>query len=462
MILSISTTHQPATDLGFLLMKHPDRIHSTELPFGRASVAFPEAQPERCTACLFLEIDPIRLVRRPGEAHGTLGQFVNDRPYVANSFLSVALNEVYGTAMSGRSRERAELAETPIPLEVHLPVLPAPGGEDLIRRLFEPLGYGLEIQRLPLDPEFPEWGTSRYYDVRMRGTLRLSEVLRHLYLLIPALDARKHYYLERQEVDKIFAKGSGWIETHPERNWILRASLGRKPSLLREAMEQLANLEEDLLPEAESTPEKEPEVRRKAGSLHQLRHERIVEWVREQRPKSVLDLGCGEGKLLRKLIPIKGVERIVGMEVSYYELERARRSLRLEDAPPALAERVNLIHGSLLYLDDRLKGFDVCAIVEVIEHMEPGRLSAFERVVFGHASPRSVLLTTPNREYNAVYGVEELRHSDHRFEWTRAEFETWATGVAERHGYTVEFEGLGPEVEPYGAPSQMGVFTKCE
>lgn len=466
-MLLITTTHQPATDLGFLLHKNPARNYAGETTFGKVHVVFPEATEEKTTAALLLDIDPIALVRRKKEAYGSLDQFVNDRPYVASSFLSVAMIEAFSTAMNGRSKDRQELAETPIPLELRLPTLACKAGEERIKRLFEPLGYEVIATRIELDSQFPEWGESPYFDLTLRGTLLLKDALRHLYLLLPVLDAKKHYYMDANEVEKMISKGEGWLSSHPEKDLILRASLGRKPSLMREAMEQLANIEESLtleanaLDESNIAPEESDEPKpEKKGSLHSQRHKRITEIIREMKPKSVIDLGCGEGKLIRMLIPIKGIQRLVGMDVSYYDLEKASKKLRLEEAGVKMRERIQLLHGSLMYRDHRLEGFDVCTVVEVIEHLDPPRLAAFERVLFKYAMPKTILLTTPNREYNVLYEIEDLRHNDHRFEWTRQEFTDWANRVGETYGYSVTFEGLGDSDEVHGSPSQMAVFSR--
>jgi 3' terminal RNA ribose 2'-O-methyltransferase Hen1 len=130
--------------------------------------------------------------------------------------------------------------------------------------------------------------------------------------------------------------------------------------------------------------------------------------------------------------------------------------------PERQRKRVQLMQGSLLYRDGRLNGFDGAALVEVIEHLDAPRLTAMERVIFEFARPRHVVITTPNREYNALFPTllpGKMRHSDHRFEWTRAEFAVWAEPVAERFGYQVRFAGVGPIDPVYGAPSQMAVFA---
>lgn len=157
MLLTITSTYRPATDLGYLLHKNPERVQSFALSFGQAHVFYPEATVERCTAALLLDIDPVHLVRGlRGEA--ALEQYVNDRPYVASSFLSVAIAAVFGTALNGRSASRQELADMQIPLQAKLAVLPCRGGENFLRRLFEPLGYKVTAIPHMLDEKYPEWG----------------------------------------------------------------------------------------------------------------------------------------------------------------------------------------------------------------------------------------------------------------------------------------------------------------
>src|SRR5262245_38870325 len=189
MLLSISTTRAPATDLGFLLHKHPDRHQSFDLSFGIAHVFYPEASTERCTACLLLDVDPVRLVRGKGDwKNGMLDQYVNDRPYVASSFMSVAISQVFGSALAGRSKEKADLVEVPIPLTVRIDVLPVRGGGDLVHRIFEPLGYDVTARQHTLDEQFPEWGQSPFFSVQLEQTITVSRLLQHLYVLIPVFD----------------------------------------------------------------------------------------------------------------------------------------------------------------------------------------------------------------------------------------------------------------------------------
>ena len=466
MLLTLSTTHAPATDLGYLLHKHPDRCQSFDLAFGKAHVFYPEASEQRSTAALLLDVDPIGLVRNrrgPAGAGFLLQQYVNDRPYVASSLMSVAISRVFGSALSGRCEERSELVEQPIPLTAKLSVVPCRGGEVILRRLFEPLGYRVTAQRHPLDEKFPEWGESSYYTVELSAECRLQDLLAHLYVLIPVLDDDKHYWVSRDEVDKLLSKGEGWLESHPEKELIARRYLKHQTGLMRAALDRLVEEESPDADAVEEAHAAEEEAVEAPLRLNDQRLAAVIAALNEARARSVVDLGCGEGKLLKLLLKDKSVERIVGMDVSYRTLEIAQRRLNFDRLPPKQRARIELIHGSLMYRDERLAGFDAATVVEVIEHLDAPRLAAFERVVFECARPATVIVTTPNIEYNVRFETlpaGKLRHKDHRFEWTRAEFQEWAHAVAERFGYSVRFAQIGTEDDEVGSPTQMGIFVR--
>jgi 3' terminal RNA ribose 2'-O-methyltransferase Hen1 len=458
MLLTITTTHRPATDLGYLLHKHPGKLQSFTLNFGQAHVFYPEASEGRCTAALLLDLDPVGLVRGRGAA---LDQYVNDRPYVASSFLSVALSEVLRTALTGVCNARPELVKSAIPLEARIASLPCRGGEELLRRLFAPLGYEVAIERLPLDAQFPAWGESDYYTVTLTGTVRLSELLNHLYVLIPTLDNDKHYWVGDDEVDKLLRRGTGWLAAHPERDLIAKRYLKYRRHLTDEALAQLAG-EETPDPDrvAEERAGEEEAVERKI-SLHEQRLGAVVAALKGSGARRILDLGCGEGRLLAALLKETDAPELVGMDVSHGALVRARERLRLDRLPPMQAARLTLFQGSLAYRDARLAGFDAAAVVEVIEHLDPPRLAAFERVLFEFARPGLVALTTPNVEYNVRWEslpAGRFRHRDHRFEWTRAEFRAWTDAICARFGYRARLLPIGPDDAEVGPPSQMAVF----
>ncbi len=461
MLLTLTTTHTPATDLGYLLHKHPDRLQTFSLPFGKAHVFYPEATEQRCTAALLLDVDTISLVRGRDAA---VDSYVNDRLYVASSFLSVALSDLFRTAMNGHCKARPDLVETPLPLQAHLAVVPCQSGETFLRSLFEPLGYTVTLVPHRLDETRPEWGMSNYYTVTLEATCLLRDLLTHLYVLIPVLDDDKHYWIGDEEVEKLLRNGKSWLEQHPQREHITSRYLKHRRNLVSDALTRLAPEEQQKLAEdveVGANSEKDSSVH--SSSLHAQRLETVVSVLKASGAKRVLDLGCGEGKLLQLLLQDKTFEYILGMDVSYRVLELAQKRLLLDRLPDAVKRRITFMHGSLTYRDARLQGYDAAAVVEVIEHLDPARLATFERVLFEFAKPRTIVVTTPNVEYNVKFPSlpsVTLRHSDHRFEWTRQEFQQWATNVGQRFGYHVDFAALGPEDERVGAPSQMGVFTR--
>ena len=467
MLLTIRTTHKPATDLGFLLHKNPNRVQSFAESFGRAHVFYPEASDDACTVALLLDVDPVGLVRNrrgPSGEGGTLDQYVNDRPYVASSFLSVAISDVFGTAMTGRSKERPNLAESELPFVAKLAVVPCKGGEPFLRRLFEPLGYEVAVAHHPLDERSSDSVNSRYFTVEIAGAKRLSELLAHLYVLIPVLDDQKHYWVGDDEVAKLLRHGEGWLGAHPERDTIARRYLRHYRSLVDDAIERLASVDDALPADADDEPEVKEEAQlERPLSLNDQRLATVLAVLKGSGASRVVDLGCGEGRLLKLLLAERQFTEIVGMDVSYRTLETATDRLHMDRMPPMQRERIQLLHGSLMYRDARLTGYDAAAIVEVIEHLDAPRLAAFERVLFEFARPGLVVITTPNSEYNVKWAslpAGEFRHRDHRFEWTRAQFNEWAERVAASHGYAVRFAPVGPEDSGVGSPTQMAIFSR--
>jgi 2-polyprenyl-3-methyl-5-hydroxy-6-metoxy-1,4-benzoquinol methylase len=509
--ISISTTgtaERPASDLGFLLHKHPDKVQRFSTSHGVAHVFYPENGTESCTAAMLLDIDPIALVRkgrgkgRGGSPDFALAQYVNDRPYAASSLLAVALRTVFRTAMKGVCEQRPGLAEHARPLRISLPAVPAngvgeEGGPAMVRRLFEPLGWQVEATAIPLDETFPEWGDSRYARVELSAEFRLADALQQLYVLLPVLDGAKHYWVAPDEVDKLLAAGEGWLGTHPELALITRRYLARRWSLTRTALErlELARLaeaddreaeevdnavddtddtpesngvsEQRAVPTADPTagPTADPTVDQepKPVSLGVRRREAILAALAEVAAARVLDLGCGQGELVEALLKDNRVTEVLGVDVSSRALTAAARKLRLDRMSERQAARVRLVQGALTYTDDRLKGYDAAVLSEVIEHLDLPRLPALEYTVFGAARPGAVVVTTPNVEYNVRWEslpAGHVRHRDHRFEWTRAEFLAWAERIAADYGYSVTVRPVGPLDEQVGAPTQLALFRR--
>jgi 3' terminal RNA ribose 2'-O-methyltransferase Hen1 len=464
MLLTITNEKAPATDLGYLLHKNPARVQRFSLAFGTATVFYAEASDKRCTAVLLLDVDPVGLVRRKAnDTAFALEQYVNDRPYAASSFLSVAIARIYGSALAGRCTDRPDLVEQPLPLTVELAAVPARGGVGVLFRLFEPLGYRVETSRHQLDETVPNWGESPYHAIRLAANLKLHDLLSHLYVLIPVLDDDKHYWVGEDEVEKLLKRGEGWLAGHPERTLIAERYLKHRSGLVDAALARLLSEEQPNVDDVQTIRNEEEEAIEKPLRLNDIRLEEVHRVLSESGAKRVLDLGCGEGKLLRHLLRDRAFDEIVGVDVSHRVLEIAQQRLHLERLPDRDRSRLRLLHGALTYRDRRLEGYDAAALVEVIEHLDPPRLRTMERTVFECAKPGMVVLTTPNREFNVRFeNLPEgrFRHRDHRFEWSRDEFQTWAAGVATRFGYAVDFAPVGPEDPELGPPTQMAVFRR--
>ena len=471
MLLTISTTHVPASDLGYLLHKHPGRVQSFAQSVGTAHVFYPETSSSRCTAALLLEVDTIALVRgrsgRSGPAGDgfALGQYVNDRPYAASSMLAMALKDVFRTALTGRCNARPELATATIPLEISIPAVPCRGGADLLRRLFEPLGWQVAAISTPLDPQIPEWGDSRYFGMRLTGELVLADALNHLYVLLPVLDDAKHYWVSSDEVDKLIRAGAGWLAGHPEKVLITHRYLSHQRTLTRSAMARLAEVDDtdpDELDNAvalESTGDLGSAV-----PLVDQRRGAVIAAVRACGARTVGDFGCGEGALVRDLLGDRHIEHVVATDVSARALQIAARNLHLETMPEQQRARLTIFQSALTYRDDRLAGLDAAVLMEVIEHIDQPRLAALERVVFGYAVPGTVIVTTPNAEHNVRFEALRpgaMRHRDHRFEWTRPQFRAWTDAVGASYGYDVRHLPVGADDAEVGPPTQLAIFTRA-
>lgn len=456
MILEITTSHQPATDLGYLLHKHPDRLQTVDISGGVAHVFYPVADAQNCTACLVLDINPVELVRnKQANAAFLQEHYVNDRPYTSNSFLSTAIVKAFGSAINGTCHSHPHLVDTPLPLVAKIASLRIDADLDYIHKLFEPLGYAVSYDILPLDTQFADWGNSRYINLTISNTTTLKDLLSQIHVFILALDEARHYWVSQTDLESLLRRGGTWLNTHPQKEWITRRYLKNLRSFTNEALQRILGKRE-LEERAEISDQRQQ-------TLHQRRLQLAFELIKASGAQRVLDVGCGEGKLMKLLLRDGQFKYIAGTDVSFRELEKAKDNLYLQDASPALRERVSLFQSSTTYKDSRFLGFDALALIEVIEHLDLERLSAMRKVIFGIASPTTVVVSTPNAEYNVVFerlAADAFRHDDHRFEWSRAEFADWCASVGNEFGYNVIIRPVGDELPDVGAPSQIAVFTK--
>lgn len=461
MLFSLSLTGAEASQLGFLLFKHPDRVQTFTLSVGRATVFYPEATADRATASLIVAVDPFARVK--GKNKDT--QYVSDRPYAASSLLSAAIGNVYRSAMAGRSDVRPDLAARPLPLEIRIPAVPArptrpdaaDGGAALVRRLFEPLGWAVDVRETPLASGL-DWGAAPYVDLTLTGDVRLADALSHVYVLLPVLDNAKHYWVDSAEVDKLLRQGDRWLATHPDRDLITRRYLANQRAFVADATARL-----DALDERPASPQEESDDA-SVSPLKVQRRDTVLQVLREVGARRVADVGCGAGYYLRSLLDDPGFTEILGVDVSAQALSAAERRLGLDRLSDRQRGRLTLRQSSVTYRDDALDGYDAILLVEVVEHLELDRLPSLEHNVFGSARPGNVVVTTPNAEYNSIYALlpGTFRHRDHRYEWTRSEFSDWAHGVAERRGYTAEIRPVGPVDAAAGPPTQLALFTREE
>ncbi len=475
MILTITYHGKNTQDLGYLLYKNPYRPQSVELPMGKAHIFFPDISDEKTTVALMLELDPLLLSKgKPGTGEAGLFDYVNDRPYVSSSFMSGAMVKAFGTAMTGRCDSRQDLADSELQLEACVYMLPVRGDKSLIKRFWEPLGYDVDYDTFPIDERFPSWGESPYVNLHLKGKKKLSELLNQLYVLIPVFDLQKHYYVSEAEIGNLIKHGGDWLRNHPDMEYIARRYFSMAKSYAKIAIERLSGKEDDIFDTemsgnnihtnvySSAHPIEEQDGSKDQAPLDKMRLETVKYEVLRSGAHSVIDIGCGEGKLLALLIGESQIEKLAGTDVSLDALAKANKRMEHVMIAERQREKLSIFQGSLMYKDDRFLGYDTACVIEVIEHVEPEKLPVLEDILFGATAPGTVIITTPNRDFNANYALDEdeLRHADHRFEWGLSEFSDWCNSICDRYGYTVEISGIGAKEGVDSYPTQMGVFRK--
>ncbi|MBR0149548.1 MAG: 3' terminal RNA ribose 2'-O-methyltransferase Hen1 [Lachnospiraceae bacterium] len=474
MLLTITYRGENTQDLGYLLYKNPARPQSVQLSMGRAYIFYPEVSDEETTVALLVSLDPLNLAKgKTGSLEKGLFAYVNDRPYVASSFMTNAINRVFGTAMTGRCDSRPELAASELDLEAKIYMLPVRGNKNFLNEVFEPLGYEVKYETFCVDEEYPGWGECDCVNLMLHGKVRVADLLNQLYILIPVFDLQRHYFVNDTDVEAIVKHGENWLPSHPLAERIVRRYFKMARSLGREASERLG-ISVAIVDDGDASQDGNGAF----IPLDQARLEAVLDEILRCGAKTCIDLGCGEGKLIKLLLDSGKPETIAGADVVTGELKKAAERIGYERLPERQKQKVKLFQGSLMYPDERFKGYDCMSVIEVMEHIEPERLPMLEQVVFKWAAPKMVIFTTPDRRYNENYGLYDgqMRHDDHRFEWDREEFEKWTGHICEKYGYTVTVKGIDVNHNEPGdgeqerasfifttdgsSPTQMAVFVK--
>ncbi|MGM0845103.1 MAG: 3' terminal RNA ribose 2'-O-methyltransferase Hen1 [Bacillota bacterium] len=448
MQLTIRASGAEAEVISFLLAKNPNNIYERSQNGHLVRMFYSKFTKEEVEVTLFVTPDPIELSRNSSEKYD-ITSYINDREFAVSSIFCTFLRSALGTALNGKPKdEYAPWVNHAFSLKLEFGPLASSLSDQQIIGLYEPLGYEVEITYGEADYNLDLKTKSSVRYITLKGLTTLQNGLRQLVVLIPVLDNYKHYYIDEKEIEKIERYGEGWLDHHPQREFILQKALRFK-----EIYSQVDNRI------AEGDKKESPiKVR-----LNDLRYEKIIHHInRLEKKESIVDFGSGEGKLSLRLGFVNGVKEIIAVEPSesaaLKALKRFEKAAQKEDIlmPTTMM-------GSLFYFDERLKGKDVMILCEVIEHIDEYRLPKIMNTILNDYKPGVLMITTPNQEYNQVYDMSEgYRHSDHRFEWTREEFYQWCNQQNTAENYELVFDGIGEEHERYGFPTQMCIFTRKE
>lgn len=445
MQLTIRAEGANANALSYLLAKNPYNPYERQQKGHTVRLFYNEFSDTVTEVTVFITPDPLELVRNDS-ASNDITHYINDREFAVSSIFTSLIRSALGTALNGQPKEEyVQWVNHPFAMTFEFGPVASSLSDVELHELFEPLGYQVTITRPALDYSFRIKEKSSARSIRLQGNETLQNGLRQLFVLIPVIDNYKHYFIDEREIEKLERYGEGWLDVHPKREFIYKQALRFK-----ELYSQFEAPNEDKAVPAE-----------RAKRLNDLRYEQIIETVTALKPETIVDLGAGEGKLSVKLGYVKGVKEVLAAEPS--QSAALKMKARFEKAEGPGFVYPEMIWSSLFYKDDRLRGKDVIVLCEVIEHIDEERLPGVMTTILSDYRPGALILTTPNQEYNSVYGLDaSYRHPDHRFEWTRAEFQEWCEQRNKKGNYTLEFIGIGEEDAQYGHPTQMCVFKRKE
>jgi len=442
--LSIQAKGKHVDVLSYLLAKNPNNLYERNENGHLVRMFFNRFEAEHVDVTFFVTPDPIELSRNNAGQYD-ITSYINDREFTVSSIFCSLLRTALGTALNGKPKpEYTEWVDHPFSMDLSVGPIASALSDEAIRGLFEPLGYQVDFIYSESGYELDKTKRRSARMLRLSGLTTLQAALRQLYVLIPVMDNYKHYYIDEKEVEKLKRYGEGWLDDHPQRSFILKQALRFK---------EVYRLVE------EETTTQAPKVDRQR--LNDMRYETIIEKVRSLTERRiVVDMGAGEGKLASRLGFVPGIDTIYAVEPSERERLKALKRYEKNAEDPSFKPPLSMF-GSLFYVDDQLRGADVMILCEVIEHIDEDRIPKMMTTLLNLYRPKTLFVTTPNREYNEVYGLDSsYRHPDHRFEWTRSEFISFCETQAERFGYTCTFSGIGDSHPTFGEPTQLAEFTR--
>lgn len=444
MQLSLNVKGNGAEAVSYLLAKNPNNLYERDEKGFKVRSVYSVFTKEEVKYLIYVKPDPIDLVRSSPQVYD-ISHYINDREFAVSSLFVSAIRKALGTALNGKPQEEyVQWVEHRFDMEVAFGPIATdlPDGE--LAELFKPIGYNVEIKRAASTLR----SKSSALFITLTGKQTIQNLLKHLFILIPVIDNYKHYFIDEREIEKVDRYGEGWLDAHPLKQFIVKRAL-RFQNLIRQSK----------FYDRERHNQENRET--KKIRLNELRYEKIVDFIRTiPKRDTVVDLGAGEGKLSVKLGYLDGVKEILSVEPS--NKSRVRAIQRFEEAegtdgftlPTSLA-------GSLFYFDDRLVNKDIMVLCEVIEHIDEYRIPKMMEAIFRSYQPRVLIVTTPNQEYNVIYDMDEtMRHHDHRFEWTRDDFQENCEQWIKESPYYIQFEGIGEEHPEYGTPTQMAIFRR--
>lgn len=453
MQLTIKAIGENSRVISYLLSKNPSNLYDRDEKGSRVRLVYTAFTEEETEILIYVTPDPVELVRNSPNTFD-ITQYINDREFAVSSLFCSYIKSALATALNGKPKE--EFIKW-VDYKFNLVLGFGPVASDLpdavIESIFTHLGYEVNIERGLTDYSFQLKSRSSVRYITLTGHQTLQNAMRHLFILIPVMDNYKHYYMDKSEVDKLERYGAGWLDDHPMRDLIIKRSLKFK-ELIREVA--VPQKEVFIKEESETVEETEVKVR-----LNEQRYQTIVDIVTNLPHKeTVVDFGSGEGKLSVRLGFAPGVKEILAVEPSQMSQLRAMQKWDKARASEGFLAPTQ-VWGSLFYFDTRLCDKDVMILSEVIEHIDEFRLPPIMETVFVQYTPKTIIINTPNYEYNVVYEMQDnLRHRDHRFEWTREQFNSWCNELSAKYKYSVNIGGIGEEDQDFGFPTQIAVFCK--